>query len=207
VQGNPDASRLIDKHWDDYLVGFEKLQNDVLVHKRVGTPESQLYWDVMKRYAELRAATEEKLINNTPPGQSSLQEILQKNEWKLLKAVESAGVKTKKAPKCVTAPDEHPRQVNVDAAPFFHSQGMLPTQSPLGSGAFFIPAGCRTVTKRESGVKLVLRISKGKGVAYVGSSEKELSYGYMAIPPDSGYYLENTGDDSLDIEYVVLPAN
>lgn len=207
VVGNPDVEKLIDRYWDDYLVGLEKLQNDVLVHKRVGTPEGQLYWDVMKRYAELRARTEEKLIYNTPPGQSSLDEILVKNEWKLLKNVERGGVKTRNPVKCVVAPDEHPRQINVDAAPFFHSQGMLPTASPLGTGAFFIPAGCRTVTKRESGVKLVLRVSKGKGVVYVGSSEKELSYGYFPIPPDSGYYIENVAAEPLDIEYVVLNAN
>lgn len=207
VAGNPEVEKLIDRYWDEYLVGFEKLQNDVLVHKRVGTPESQLYWDVMKRYAELRARTEEKLIYNTPSGQSSLDEVLVKNEWKLLKNVERGGAKTRNPVKCVVAPDEHPRQILVDAAPFFQSQGMLPTASPLGTGAFFIPPGCRTVTKRESGVKLVLRVSKGKGVVYVGSSEKELSYGYFPIPPDSGYYIENIGPEPLDIEYVVLSAN
>ncbi|HRY28891.1 MAG TPA: hypothetical protein P5079_02505 [Elusimicrobiota bacterium] len=207
VPENPEAAGLVKRYWEEYKSGYEGLQKDILVHRRVGTPESQVYWDIVKRYDDLRSQTEKNLIYNTPPGRASLDEVVQKDRWQILKAVESPNVKTRNKVIGVVAPEEHPRQVNVDVAPFYHSQGYLPTISPDRIGAYSIPKGHRSVTQREAGLKIILRVSKGKGVAYIGSSEKELNYGYLLIPPDTAYYIENVGDDNLDIEYIVLSSS
>jgi hypothetical protein len=64
--------------------------------------------------------------------------------------------------------------------------------------------GCRTVTLREGGARLILRVHRGKGVAYLGSTKVILAYAYVIIPPDTAYYFENTGDRPLEIDYITL---
>jgi mannose-6-phosphate isomerase-like protein (cupin superfamily) len=205
LAADPRAEELIFRYWSDYKQDFEKIERDIQVHRRIGSADSQAYWDIMKRFAELRERTQGALIHNAPPGQASLDEVLSRAEWRLLKAVENPSVKTRGRPSCVSAPEEHPRDVKVEAAPFYGSQGLLPTLSPQRVGAFRVMPGCRTVTKRESGLKMILRVSSGKGVAYMGGQEQELLYGYVAIPPDVPYYFENTSTDPLDLEYIALP--
>lgn len=206
VPADPEAERLIETYTREYEEAYETLRQEVPVQRAAGKPDSQIYWDVLHRYDALRARAEEKLVFNAPPGRRSLDEVLQKDEWTLLKDVEDPrSIKTRGAVSCVVAPEEHPRRVNVDIAPFYHSQGLLPAVSPARVGAFEVPVGCRTVTKRESGLKLIVRVSRGRGVAHVGSAENELVYGYLLIPPDAAYYFENTGREPLDLDYVAIP--
>ncbi|MBI4396654.1 MAG: hypothetical protein HY548_06140 [Elusimicrobia bacterium] len=202
---DPNAKRLIERYWETYALEYEKLLDNVSLHRRLETPESQVYWDIMKKYWRLRGDTEERLVFNTPASETSLDDVLSRNEWKLLKAVESRGKKTRGAGACVTVPEEHPRQVIVEPAPFYHSQGLLPTVSPARIGAFSVPPGCRTVTKYESGEKTIFRVSRGRGVAYIGTTEKDLHYGYLAVPSDTPFYFENTTQQPLELEYIVLP--
>ncbi len=206
VPPDPAAQRLIELYWEEYKREYEALAREVPLQREAGVSDGQLYWTVMKKFADLRARTQQKLVHNAPPGQFSLDEALLKNEWGLLKSLERLPVRTRGRVACVVAPGEHAREVNVDIAPFYHSQGLLPTQSPQAVGAFTVPAGCRTVTQRESGRKVIFRVSRGKGVAYIGSADKEISYGYLLVPPDVPYYIENVTESPLDLEFVALPG-
>ncbi len=202
---DPKAAPLIEKYWDEYAAGYDNLLNTIQMQKQMKAPENRIYWDAMSAFVRLRSMAEEKLVFNTPPGYRRLQEALNKNEWTLLKAIEITPKKTRGHIECVVAPEENIRTVTVDVAPFYHHpQGLLPETSPEKIGAFTVPPGCRTVTKRESGIKLIFRLSHGKGVAYMGSSEIDLIYGYFVVPPDTAYYFENTTPEPLNLEYIGL---
>jgi hypothetical protein len=206
VEPNPEATKLVEKYWSEYQEGFEKIRENIPVQRMLGKSDSQLYWNIMQRYDDLRARAGEKLIYNSPAGAPPLEEVLRKNEWTLLKEVENpAALRTKGSPTCVVAPEQHPRNVNIDIAPFYHSQGMLPTVSPARAAAFEVPPGCRTVTLRDAKNKIIVRVSRGKGVAHIGSSQAELAYGYVLIPPDTAYSFENTTSAALELEYIAVP--
>jgi mannose-6-phosphate isomerase-like protein (cupin superfamily) len=47
-------------------------------------------------------------------------------------------------------------------------------------------------------------VASGRGMAYIGSSEKDITHGYFAVPPDTAYYIENTENRPLELDYVAL---
>jgi hypothetical protein len=200
---DPRAAELIETRWEEYKRSFERL----LEEARLGPAkesESQRFWRLTSKHREMRESLERDLVYNAPPQSGRLEQALAKDEWALLKALERGVKKTRGRPACVVAPGEHPHPAPKDLSPFYHSQGLLPNLAPLRTGAFAVPAECRTVTLWESGAKLIFRVAGGKGIAYIGSSETDIHYGYFSIPPDTPYYIENVSDTPLNLEYIAL---
>jgi mannose-6-phosphate isomerase-like protein (cupin superfamily) len=133
-----------------------------------------------------------------------LDEAFLRDESALLKACELSPKKTRGTSVRVVVPQEHGLKVDPDVQTFYRSLDLVPDAQPIRSGGFVVPVGARTVTLRESKIKMVFRPRRGKGVAYLGQSESELQYGYVAVPPDTAYYFENTGSEPLELEYVGL---
>ncbi len=164
--------------------------------------ESRIYWETLGTFKKLRSEVVLDLIYNTPPHERSLEEALFRDEVALLKACEITPKKTRGESVRVVVPQEHGLKADPDVQTFYRSLDLVPDARPLRSGGFTVPAGARTVTLREDKAKMVFRPRRGKGVAYVGQSETEIQYGYIAIPPDTAYYFENIGSEPLDLEYV-----
>ncbi|HOW27201.1 MAG TPA: hypothetical protein PK876_01685 [Elusimicrobiota bacterium] len=222
VPADPEAEKLVFQSWERYRREFDGLLEDVLLRRRLGEPESRIYWDIMTRYESLKSATERQLLYNampplliqadetrSSPGRPhedwSVEAVLARDLWRLLKAIETPGKKTRGPVTQVVAPGELSEAARFDVAPFYQSQGLLPTNSPHRVGGFIVPPGGRTVTVREKGLSLIYRVSKGRGLAYIGSEQQEMDYGYLLIPPDSPYYFENLTQDVLHLEYIALP--
>lgn len=202
---DPEAARLIDEYAESYRAAYRALLDAVAAGRREGTPEGRLYWESLREFGRLRRDAAEEMVHNAPTGERSLDGLLSRDEWRLLKALEGPEAGGRSRAKCVMAPGEHLRNVVVDAGPFYQSQGLLPGVNPLRVYAFRVPAGCRTVVQRESGAKLVVRVSAGQGTAHVGSMDHSFSYAYLAIPSDTPYFFTNTGHEYLDMECVLLP--
>jgi hypothetical protein len=203
---DPAAQDLIARGWDAYRLEFDGIVEETKRRRDSGEPVSQVFWDATQKFASLKDRTAARLVWNAPDdGGKSLEKRLAGDEVALLKWLEPADVKTRGPGTCVVGPHDEPRAHSFDAGPFYHSQGLLPGQSPTAKGAFTVPAACRTVTQREFDEKLIFRVSQGRGLAYVGGSEAELKYGYILIPPDQPYYFENTGTEPLYLEFIGLP--
>jgi hypothetical protein len=207
TQSDPEVLDLIERHWSSYLIGFEGLLSELNSQRQAGVSESRLYWDLTARYARLRTESEMRLLGNAPQDILALEDAFRKDELALLKKLELTPRKTRGPGSCVVPPRNNPDSAPFDISPFYYSQGVLPQIRPRETGAFSVPEGCRTVTRRESGINLIVRVSEGKGIVYIGSSEKKLDYGYTMIPADAAYYFENISGQPLRLEYVAVPAS
>ncbi|MBK8575792.1 MAG: hypothetical protein IPN90_08975 [Elusimicrobia bacterium] len=198
------AREMIARKWSIYQTGIGSLQRQVLEKKREKVSESQIYWTTLRAFKALRERTEIALLFNVPPGERGLEEAMDRDEVSLLKACETTAKKTRGTSLQVVAPSEHAVASEPEAQAFYRSLDQVPDTRPLRSGAFYVPVGSRTVTMREDGARLVFRPKRGKGIAYLGQSEAEIQYGYLAVAPDTAYYFENTGSEPLELEYVGL---
>jgi hypothetical protein len=204
VPSDPAAAALVERYWEEYRLAYEALLEDLAGKRQSGLPGSQVYWEATKAFAGLRESALQSLVHNAPPGEKDLDRALARDEGRLLRSLEGPEVKSRSRAGCVVTAEEHARPATFAISPFYQSQGLLPADSPQAVGAFTVPPGCRTVTRYESGRRLVLRASRGKGRAHIGAASKEIGYGYFAVPPDAPYFLENTGDEPLDLDYVAL---
>ena len=226
---DPEARALVEKKWGRYQAETRLLRDQVLEKtapsrdvkggERPGfeTPkaegpggegpppsESRVYWETTGAFKELRERTILDLLYNTPPGERGLNEALLRDEVSLLKACEITPKKTRGVSVRVVVPQEHSLKADPDVQTFYRSLDLVPDAQPIRSGGFVVPVGARTVTLRENKAKMVFRPRRGKGVAYLGQSETEIQYGYVAVPPDTAYYFENIGSEPLELEFVGL---
>lgn len=216
---DPAARALIEQIWARYQAEVKILREHVTENtklskeKRSSTniegderppQESRVYWETTGAFKELRTRTTMDLLYNVPARERSLDEAFLRDESALLKACEVSPKKTRGTSVRVVVPQEHGLKADPDVQTFYRSLDLVPDAQPIRSGGFVVPVGARTVTLRESKIKMVFRPRRGKGVAYLGQSESELQYGYVAVPPDTAYYFENTGSEPLELEYVGL---
>lgn len=216
---DPAARALIEQIWARYQAEVKILREHVTENtklskeKRSSTniegderplQESRVYWETTGAFKELRMRTTMELLYNVPARERSLDEAFLRDESALLKACEVSPKKTRGTSVRVVVPQEHGLKADPDVQTFYRSLDLVPDAQPIRSGGFVVPVGARTVTLRESKIKMVFRPRRGKGVAYLGQSESELQYGYVAVPPDTAYYFENTGSEPLELEYVGL---
>jgi mannose-6-phosphate isomerase-like protein (cupin superfamily) len=216
---DPEARTLVEKKWVRYQAEIRLLRDQVSEKTSPsrevkggegpggeGPPpsESRVYWETIGAFVELRERTILDLLYNTPPGERGLNEALLRDEMALLKACEITPKKTRGASVRVVVPQEHGLKADPDVQTFYRSLDLVPDAQPIRSGGFFVPVGARTVTLRENKAKMVFRPRRGKGVAYLGQSETEIQYGYVAVPPDTAYYFENIGSEPLELEFVGL---
>lgn len=216
---DPAARALIEQIWARYQAEVKILREHVTENtklskeKRSSTniegderppQESRVYWETTGAFKELRMRTTMDLLYNVPARERSLDEAFLRDESALLKACEVSPKKTRGTSVRVVVPQEHGLKADPDVQTFYRSLDLVPDAQPIRSGGFVVPVGARTVTLRESKIKMVFRPRRGKGVAYLGQSESELQYGYVAVPPDTAYYFENTGSEPLELEYVGL---
>lgn len=203
-QPGPDAEarRLVERQWGIYRREMDALTREVNVKKRDGVSESQLYWETLRTFKEIREQTSTNLLYNTPPEERGLDEAFLQDEVLLLKACETLPKKTRGRDLRVVAPQEHVISAHPDVQAFYRSLDLVPDARPLRSGGFTVPPGSRTVTLREDGVRLVFRPKRGKGIAYTGQTEVVIHYGYLAVAPDTAYYFENTESEPLELEFV-----
>jgi mannose-6-phosphate isomerase-like protein (cupin superfamily) len=166
--------------------------------------ESRVYWETTGAFKEVRMRTTMDLLYNVPARERSLDEAFLRDESALLKACEITPKKTRGVSVRVVVPQEHSLKADPDVQTFYRSLDLVPDAQPIRSGGFLVPVGARTVTLRENKAKMVFRPRRGKGVAYLGQSETEIQYGYVAVPPDTAYYFENIGSEPLELEFVGL---
>lgn len=199
----PDAiaQQIIDRKWTLYRAEIDALSRQILEKKGEG-PESRIYWETLGTFKELKEQIRLNILFNTPPGERGLEEALSRDESTLLKACEISPKKTRGQNVRLVTPHEFAGTAKPDIQAFYRSLDMIPNARPLRSGSITVPPGSRTVTLREDKSRLVFRPKKGKGVAYVGQTETEFNYDYLAVPPDTAYYFENTGSDPLELEFV-----
>lgn len=200
---DPLARQIIDKNWTLYRAEIDSLSQLILEKERERV-ESRVYWETLGTFKELRDQIRLTLLFNTPPGERGLEEALSRDESTLLKACEITPKKTRGQNLRVVTPHEFARTAKPDIQAFYRSLDMVPNLNPLRSGSIAVPPGARTVTLREDKARVVFRPTKGRGIAYVGQTETELNYDYLAVPPDTAYYFENTGTDPLELEFVGL---
>jgi hypothetical protein len=198
---DPVARQIIDRHWIIYRGEIDALSRKIL-DSGSETPESRVYWETRGTFKELSDQIRITLLFNTPPGERGLEEALSQDESTLLKACEMTPKKTRGKNVRVVTPHAFAGNAKPDIQAFYRSLDMIPNARPLRSGSITVPPGSRTVTLREDKARLVFRPKKGKGVAYVGQTETELNYDYLAVPPDTAYYFENTGSEPLALEFV-----
>jgi len=198
---DPVAQQIVARHWSIYRGEIDALSRQILDIKGERS-ESQIYWETLRTFKALKDRTQTTLLFNTPPGEHSLEEALSRDESALLKACEITAKKTHGSVFRVVTPHEFLGSGKPDIQAFYRSLDLVPDARPLRTGSIVVPPGARTVTLRENAARLVFRPKKGKGIAYVGQTETELNYDYLAVPPDTAYYFENTGPDPLELEFV-----
>lgn len=199
---DPVARQWVDRYWTLYRAEIDALSRQILEKRGEGPPESRIYWETLGTFKELKEQIRANILFNTPPGERGLEEALSRDESTLLKACETTPKKTHGKNVRVVTPHEFAGTAKPDIQAFYRSLDMVPNASPLRSGSVTVPPGSRTVTLRDDKSRLVFRPKKGKGVAYVGQTETEFNYDYLAVPPDTAYYFENTGPEPLELEFV-----
>jgi hypothetical protein len=200
---DPTVFPLIERRWLFYRAEFDALTRRILENKREGV-ESRIYWETLGTFKELKEEIRTNILFNTPPGERGLDEALSRDESALLKACETTPKKTRGQNVRVVTPHEFAGTATPDIQAFYRSLDLVPNTRPLRTGSITVPPGSRTVTLREDKSRMVFRPKKGKGIAYVGQTETEFNYDYLAVPPDTAYYFENTGLDPLELEFVGL---
>jgi hypothetical protein len=198
---DPTARQLVDRQWVIYRAEIDALSRRIL-EKGGAAPEGRIYWETLGTFKELKEQIRMNILFNTPPGERGLEEALSRDESTLLKACEITPKKTRGKDVHVVTPHEFAGTAKPDIQAFYRSLDMIPNARPLRSGSITVPPGSRTVTLREDKSRMVFRPRKGKGVAYVGQTETEFNYDYLAVPPDTAYYFENTGSEPLELEFV-----
>lgn len=201
---DPVARQRVDRHWTIYRAEIDALSRRVLDKSGDGLPESRIYWETLGTFKALREQIQMNILFNTPPGERSLEEVLSRDESTLLKACETTPKKSRGKNVRVVTPHEFTGTAAPNIQAFYRSLDMVPNARPIRSGSITVPPGARTVTLREDKARMVFRPKKGKGMAYVGQTETELNYDYLAVPPDTAYYFENRGSDPLELEFVGL---
>lgn len=199
VPVDPRAAEALARVWGIYKAERELILERVASEKAAGQGESQTYWAATREFDRLAERTTLALVHNPPPGEPA--GVLARDRHALLTALEFSPRRTR-APRRAVAAAVH--TLETDVSPFYRAVDELPEEAPLAAGVLVLPPGTRTVTERRAGMRLVLRPSKGKGVAYVGSQEIELGYAYTVIPPDTAYYFENLGEGPLEIAFAGL---
>ncbi|MBL0058898.1 MAG: hypothetical protein IPP35_07270 [Elusimicrobia bacterium] len=199
---DPAARSMVERKWGLFREEFNALLRRIEDQKREGWAESRIYWESLHTFDELSETIATNLLFNTPPKERGLEEALSRDKGVLLKACESAPKKSRGATPRIVVPHEHAGASHPDVQAFYRALDLVPQARPLRSGSFTVPPGSRTVTLRENAGRLVFRPMRGKGIAYLGQSETELSYEYVAVPPDTAYYFENTGTEPLELDFV-----
>jgi hypothetical protein len=199
---NPAAQEIIARHWERYRADFDGLRTRLEQDKSAGRAESQIYWDGRRSFDALKESVSQRLLFNAPPKETSLAAAFFRDEETLLMACEIPPKKTRGKTVPVFLPRDHATATPIDVQAFYRSLDKVPEARALRVGAFTVPPGTRTVTLRDGTAQLVFRPVAGNGMAYLGQSEQEIHYGYLAIPPDTAYYFENIGTKPLEIEYV-----
>jgi hypothetical protein len=201
---DPRVDDLIRRHWETYQARVQLLFDDIPYKRKSGVSEASLYWQALKDHEIMASDLVEALAYNPPPGESGAQEAADRDRWELLKKLEDPA-RVGALSGCVVAPGEHSLPHAFDVGPFYRAAGILPGTAPLQKGAFRVPPGCRTVTRRDSGQKLILRASSGRGVIRIGAQHKPLAYDYVVVPPEAPYIIENHGrGEPLEIDYIAI---
>ena len=201
---DPVARKKKKKKWALYRAEIDGLLRGISEKKSEGVPESRIYWETLHTFKDLKDQTSESLLFNIPPGEPGLEEAMGHDEAALLEACETTPKKTRGQNVRVVTPHEFESPGKPDIQAFYRSLDLIPDARPLRTGSLTVPPGSRTVTMREDKSHMVFRPKKGNGIAYLGQTEAELRYDYVAVPPDTPYYFENTGAGPLVLEYVGL---
>lgn len=202
---DPRAGELVERGWEDYRLKVQALLEDVRYKRESGASESAVYWQALKDHRALEENLFESLAYNAPPGERTVEEAAGRDRWTLMKQLEDPA-RVRGLPGCVAVPEEHALTHAFDVGAFYRAAGALPGSAPLRKGAYRVPAGCRTVTHREAGVKTILRAAKGRGSVRIGTEDKALAYDYVMVPPEAPYIVINSQREPLDVEYVgILP--
>jgi hypothetical protein len=199
---DPAARSIVERRWRLFREEFDALLRRIEDQKREGVAESRIYWESLRTFDDLSETIATNLLFNTPPKERGLEEALSRDKGVLLKACESTPKKSRGVAPRIVVPHEHAGASHPDVQAFYRALDLVPQARPLRSGSFSVPPGSRTVTLRENAGRLVFRPMKGKGIAYLGQSETALSYEYVAVPPDTAYYFENTGTEPLELDFV-----
>lgn len=198
---NPRVEGLIEQRWDDYRARVDLLMEDVRYKRGTGASESAVYWQALKDHRALEEALFESLAYNPPPGERTVEEAAARDRWTLMKQLEDPD-RVRGLSTCVSHPEQHGLVHAFDISPFYRAAGMLPGTNPLIKGAFRVPAGCRTVTRREGGMQLILRAAHGQGTVRIGGEERLLAYDYIIIPPEVAFIVQNPRQQPLDVEFI-----
>jgi hypothetical protein len=194
---------LIAARWDLYRMEYEAILDDVEAQKASGASESAVYWKALKSQDALASDTLEAMAYNPPPGEESLEKAIGRDRWALEKKLEDPA-RARGRSSCVKSMGENPSSRPFDIGPFYRAAGLLPGTNPARKGGFVLPPGCRTVTEREPGLKLILRAGDGTGTVVMGGEESPLAYDYLVVPPETPWLVENTGKKPLEVEYIAL---
>ena len=197
------AQEAIERRWETYRSRVDSLLDDIRYKRDAGQSEGTVYWQAIKDQEDLASGLAQGLAYNAPPGQRTVEEAVAVDRRELLKRLEDpARVRGRLA--CIKSPDETALPPAFDAGPFYRATALLPGTNPLRQESFELPPGCRTVTLREPGVRLILRATRGHGRVLVGTEEHPLAYEYLIVPPEVPYLIENTGTDSLRVDLIAL---
>jgi hypothetical protein len=199
---DPQAQRIIEREWILYRSEIDGVLRQISEKKSERLSESRIYWETLRTFKELQERLAAAILFNTPPGEFSLEDTLSRDEGTLLLACETTPRKTHGTDVRVVAPHEFEGNAKPEIQAFYRSLDQVPDARPLRTGSFIVPPGTRTVTMRDDKARMVFRPKNGKGIAYVGQTESEFKYSYLAVPPDTAYYFENTGPDPLELEFV-----
>jgi hypothetical protein len=203
-KADPRVGDVLRRRWEDYVRAKDALVEAARRRRDENAPPGPVYWELTGRYKDLMDATRRAMVFNDPPEGDPLEKAFLKDERAVLLALEFTPLRTQGQKLHVVLPAAHPRIPPLDIGDFFAAQTMLPTTRPLEKGAFTVPVHSRTVQKRVSGRKWIFRVARGQGLLHLGEGSTPIRYGYTEIPPDMPYCFENTGDEPLEIDYIVM---
>jgi hypothetical protein len=200
---DPRIYDIISNIWNRYRADLSMLAETVDLKRDQGLSENRIYWETTKDLTALQDDTRDQLIHNTPEGERSLDDAFARDRWEMLRRLEDPK-RIQGRSGCVKSPEETGAHPAFDAAPFYRAAGMLPGVSPRRKTAYELPEGCRTVTQREPGAKMIIRAKQGKGIVFIGDQRVTLAYDYVVVPPETAYIIENPGPHPLAIEAIAL---
>jgi hypothetical protein len=203
VPPDPAAAPRIETLWVLHQQAFDDFVEDARAKREGGAAEGPLYWETVRLHEDFSSRAERELLHNSPEDGPPLDRLFSRERARLLRAIEPPE-RVRGRPACVTSPEERSRPGPHDPGPFYRALGMIPQHSPAGTGAFQIPAGCRTPWMRVANLRRVFRAVVGRGSVTVGSQDQPLSYSYVTVPPDAPFLVQNDGSDPLEVEYMDL---
>jgi hypothetical protein len=90
------ARQIIDRHWSLYRSEIDSLERQIVEKERErARAESQIYWETLRAFNQLKEKVRTDLLFNTPPGERGLEDALNRDEGFLLLACETTPKKTR----------------------------------------------------------------------------------------------------------------